>query len=364
MPAVRHVNGFYPCPVPVSLTEEAAVFASGGALYRVDARMNARRQDLAGEITQVVQTEQGIRALAWARDGRAELVRLDERLQVLGRRQLLPGGAAPRRGMEDPYDPEDWRNQREFFLLTEEDAVRLSFQISPEDGLAEALILDRTPLEGGETLRRVIGGPELEAALGGGHRLLHLDARAGGDTQLWAYRDQVFLNVRLWDENRPGSREILLQIGGDGTVSVLWDPPEDSNGLDGRACFFDFDRGLMWTLPRPKEAGYPSERLPRCRLHARRIAPGAPAVNGLPAWEDADLYTGYFDGQLTFDGREGFRALALDGTRSGDWTRAARNVYPIVLWQGRLLLDLEGTGRPRAYPAQFDPAAGRELVWE
>lgn len=177
MPAVRHVNGFYPWPVPVSLTDEAAVFASGGALYRVDARMNARRQDLAGEITQVVQTEQGVRALTWARNGRAELVRLDERLQVLGRRQLLPGGTAPRRGMED-------------------------------------------------------------------------------------------------------------------------------------------------------------------------------------------LYTGYFDGQLAFDGREGFRALALDGTRSGNWTRAARNVHPIVLWRDRLLLDLEGTGRPKAYSVQFDPAAGRELAWE
>lgn len=359
MPVVQHVNGFYPCPVPVSLTDEAAVFASG-ALYRVDARMRARRRELSGSITQVVQTEGGIFALTWARNGRAELVTLDGELRVLGRRTLLRGGGVPLRELVDPRDMEDWRNQMEFFLLTEEDAVRLSFQTEPGGGAVTALILERTPLAGGETLRRVIGGPEIEAALGGDCKFGCLDVGTGGETQMWACRDRVFLNVSLWEEKRPRRRDVLFRIDGDGSLAALWDPPEGSGALDGRACFFDFDRNLMWTLPRLGEEGY-SPR-PPYGLRARRIASGAPVLRSLPAWENADCLFSYFDGRHAFFGEEGFLAAARDGRRSRAWP--GEGAYPVVLWGKRLLLDLEGTGRPKAYPVRFNPVSGQELQWE
>ena len=59
------VNGFYPWPVPVSLSDEAAVFACGPRLYRVDARLRALGRIVSGDVTQVVQTEDGVFALEW-----------------------------------------------------------------------------------------------------------------------------------------------------------------------------------------------------------------------------------------------------------------------------------------------------------
>lgn len=352
----RAVSGFYPWPVPVSISDQAAVFACGGALYRVDPAMNARRQVFSNEISQVVQREDGIFALEWTSGGEAALLKLDSLLRTVDRRVLFQGGPAGWREMADPYDLEDWRNQQEFCLLTEEAVIRLTFRPDGEDkSLTTALVLERTPLEGGETCRQVIGEPELERALGGDTGFGYFDVRAG-DTQMWACRDQVYLHVEVWDDSGP--RYLLLQIDGGGIAAVLWDSPDVR---EGRPCFFDFDRGIMWTCPRTGEAACP-EDAPRLRylpLTARKMIPDAPVLEGFPVWRGVDMFSGYFDGSCAFGVQEGLWAVDQEGNWSENWQRSGPR-GPVVRWGDRLLLDLEGEGCPMAYPIQTEPPAAGE----
>ena len=333
------VNGFYPWPVPVSLSDEAAVFACGPRLYRVDARLRALGRIVSGDVTQVVQTEDGVFALEWTRQGEAVLLKLDGRLQIVDRRSVFRGGPVDLDRLPDPYDLADWRNQMEYLQLTERGVFRLSLQPDGEDAsLTAALVLDRMPLEGGETVRQVIGALELEAALGGDAQIHGIDVRPG-DTQMWASGDQVFCGADLWDGSSSGLRHVLLRIGGDGRVTVLWD---SRDVLAGRPCFFDFEREIMWTCSRPGEAEYPEGEGRRdLPLVARPMERDAPVLSRFPVWQDAAPFQAYFDGVRTLAGVE---------------------EYPIVLWQDRLLLDRERDGHLTAHPVRSGPPEDGEAL--
>lgn len=124
-PIPRAVSGFYPRPIPVSLSDQAVVFLCGEALYRVDSRLHAA-----------------------------------------------------------------------------------------------ALLLNRIPLEGGPPVWQVIGGAEIEAALGGNTRFSYFDIHAD-HTRLRAHRGRAFIEVKMCDLNGPYPRHLLLQVNEDGAI-VLW----------------------------------------------------------------------------------------------------------------------------------------------
>ena len=314
------VNGFYPWPVPVSLSDQAAVFVYRGKLYREDCRRNVLEWACPNEVTQVVQAGDSIFALEWSGQGEAALRKLDHQLRTVEYRVLFQGGPARPEREPDPYDLEDWRNQKEYCLLTENWVFRMTFQADGESpDLTGALVLNCTPLEGGATIRHRIGRQKIEKALGGTAKFCYFEVRAG-DSQMWAYGDRVFFNAGFWDGALCGYRHVTLQIRADGALTVLWESPDLR---EGRPCFFDFDRDIMWTCSRQGDAEHPEDAVHRRQLPmvARRIAPGAPVLPGLPVWEGIAMFQPYFDGVHDFSSVE------------GAW---------IVPWKDRLLAAPEG----------------------
>ena len=81
------VNGFYPWPVPVSLSDQAAVFVYRGKLYREDCRRNVLEWACPNEVTQVVQAGDSIFALEWSGQGEAALRKLEKAVSRAGKKK-------------------------------------------------------------------------------------------------------------------------------------------------------------------------------------------------------------------------------------------------------------------------------------
>ena len=295
------VNGFYSARVPVSISSRAAVFASRRWLYRVGPNWDALRTACpndSGVIVQTAQTPDEILALEWTDGQELSLLRFTHELTLLDRRPTSP--LSPH---DDPA----------LCALTPQAAFCVTYEnITPsedptEPPTAEFLHIDRFDLAAGTPTRLTVTPKDMRDLLN--EKIDFQSFLLPWDAALWVHHDRILLRMEItstpdcWDART--TRPIILDLDTrTAAKSILWHDvmhnmvPDD---YAARPCFFDFDRGIMWTHPSkvPEHtAPYPIRSAPNLPLIPHEsISPHSFIREDLTPWQAVTNFCDYFDAQ-------------------------------------------------------------------
>lgn len=352
------VRGFYENRRSVCTSDRAIVFADQSYVYRVDNDMNMCSQSL--DFDDVAQTADGILATRTNYDNTPSLMlyTLSDKLEVLSTRTLceLPGLEET-----DAYE----------HRLTS-DALYLIHYVPVENDEGDETFSDlsfiRIDLESGE---KTVWEPG-EVCLDGG-KLFNLRwCRMLVDgNKLYFNADMLFPG-----EDEPEKCLAWLTLDFDtGVFTLLWHAAGSYQNY-GMPRFFDFKKGIMWTLPREMEMkrrgwkstytkGINTSMLP---LVPRKIAPNAPILANYQVWEGyperSSSFT-YFDGEKAYYAPDyyNFYAINQGGLASEEWNQFNHGRTETgVLWKNKVIVDMQADYYYTAYPAGFDKPSWDECI--
>lgn len=350
------IRGFYEKNMIACASDRAIVFSDLEYLYRIDRNLNLRK--CSDYVEAVAQTKDGILTLSsyYNSDAGEDWVLLrylDDDFNF--RSNIL---LCPLSGYEETTHYIYTLNSKHVFV------VQWDFLPDLDRGeLCCDFVFRCFDVDTGEETEWYFESIEIE-----GGRVTYFARESYGFTD----DNKIYLRARVYfpengeDEDCNDENAVITFNFETGEFALLWHDYCD----DGVPMFFDFGKGIMWTKPREREVkrrGW-TQNINTYHLVPRKIAPKAPILATYPVWENFPAafptFT-YFDGEKAYYASRYNNLFAVDktGKLSEDWNGTVYDQGEIILlWQDKIIADLNADHCYMAYPAQFVKPAPDDCI--